>query len=262
MTTFAGKASTPWSVVAGHELRGLWLSAKGLTVLLGYTLLLSVMAFVAASEAQLNLLDARESVGIVVQMAIGLGTLAALVVSADTISGERERDTLEALLVTPVSRRALVIGKMVAASSMWLAGIVVALPYVLVLAQGPGVAADAIFVLIVAGSLVGVSLTALGMAISAVSMSNRVSLAAAVGILLVLAAPSQLPAVTARGVLGSILIAANPVSAGLKMAGLVLIDQETVASQWTLLISPVVAAILLTFVAIRLSNRVRLGGAR
>jgi ABC-2 type transport system permease protein len=100
------------------------------------------------------------------------------------------------------------------------------------------------------------------MAISAVSMSNRVSIAASVGLLLVFAAPSQLPAVTANGVLGSVLIAANPVSAGLKMAGLVLIDQETVASQWTLLISPVVAAILLTFVAIRLSNRVRLGGAR
>ena len=88
------------------------------------------------------------------------------------------------------------------------------------------------------------------------------SLAAAVGLLLVFAAPSQLPAVTANGVLGSFLIAANPVSAGLKLAGLVLIDQESLASHWTLLISPAVAAIVLSFVAIRLSSRVRLGGAR
>ncbi len=260
MTARSARAS--WIVIAVHELRGLWLSAKGLTVLFGYTILLSIMAFIAASEAQLNLLDARESVGIVVQMAIGLGTLAALVVSADAISGERERDTLEALLVTPVSRRALVIGKMVGASSMWLAGIVVAVPYVVAMANGPGVAADALFVLVVAGSLVGASLTALGIAISAVAMSNRVSLAAGVGVLLVFAAPSQLPAVTAKGALGAVLVAANPVSAGLKLAGLVLIDQETLASQWTLLISPVVAAVVLTYLAIRLSSRVRLGGAR
>jgi hypothetical protein len=145
---------------------------------------------------------------------------------------------------------------------MWMAGIVVALPYVVAMARGPGVAADALFVLVVAGSLVGISLTAVGMAISAVAMSNRVSLAAGVGLLLVFAAPSQLPAVTANGVLGSFLIAANPVSAGLKLAGLVLIDQESLASQWTLLISPVVAAVVLTYVAIRLSSRVRLGGAR
>lgn len=260
--TVGSRPQVSWVVIAVHELRVLWLSARGLTVLFGYTLLLSIMAFVAASEAQLNLLDARESVGIVVQMAIGLGTLAALVVSADAISGERERDTLEALLVTPVSRRALVIGKMAGASSMWMAGITVALPYVIAMARGPGVAADAMFVLVVAGSLVGVSLTAVGMAISAIAMSNRVSLAAAVGLLLVFAAPSQLPAVTANGVLGSFLIAANPVSAGLKLAGLVLIDQESLASHWTLLISPAVAAIVLSFVAIRLSSRVRLGGAR
>ena len=253
---------SPVMVVARYELRGLWLSAKGLTVLFGYVLLLSVLSYVAATDAALNLLDARESVGIVVQVAIGLSTLAALVVSSDMISGERERDTLEALLVTPIPRRALVIGKMAAASSMWLAGIVVAVPYVMALASGPGVMGDAIFVLLVAGALVGMALTAMGIAISAVSMSNRVSVAASVGILLILAAPSQLPAITAKGVLGSILIASNPVSAGLKLAGLVLIDQKPLGDHWNLLISPVVAVVLMTFLATRLSARVRLGGAR
>ena len=90
----------------------------------------------------------------------------------------------------------------------------------------------------------------------------RSRLAAAVGLLLVLAAPSQLPAVAADGVLGSVLIAANPVSAGLKLAGLVLIDQKPLSSQLHLLISPVVAAIVLTVLAVRLSRRIRLGGAR
>lgn len=257
-----GRSSSGWVVVAVHELRLLWLGPKGLTVLFAYTLLLSVMAFVAASEASLNLLDARESVGIVVQMAVGLGTLSALVVSADMISGERERDTLEALLVTPVSRRDIVVGKMVAACSMWLAAIIVALPYTIALAAGAGVIADAVFVLLGAGALVGVALTAFGVAVSSVAMSNRVSLAFAVGLLLVLAAPSQLPAFAAKGVLGSVLIAANPVSAGLKLAGLVLIDQKPISGQLHLLISPAVAVVLFTFLAVRLSGRIRLGGAR
>lgn len=257
-----GLFPSPTLVVARYELRTLWLSAKALTVLFGYALLLSVLSYVAATDAALNLLDARESVGIVVQVAIGLSTLAALVVSSDMISGERERDTLEALLVTPVPRRALVIGKLVAASSIWLSGIVVAVPYVISLASGPGVTGDAIVVLTVAGSLVGMALTAMGLAISSISMSNRVSIAAGVAILLILAAPSQLPAVTAKGVLGSVLIASNPVSAGLKLAGLVLIDQKPVSDHWNLLISPVVAAVVMTTLAIRLSSRVRLGGAR
>ncbi len=59
--------------------------------------------------------------------------------SADAISGERERGTLEALLVTPVGRRHIVVGKLLAATTMWMASLVVVLPLVLVMADGPGV---------------------------------------------------------------------------------------------------------------------------
>lgn len=251
-----------WIVVARQELADLWFSSKGLSVLLGFTLLLSVLAYLASADAGINLLDARESVGVIVQTAIGLGTLTALVVSADAISGERERGTLEALLVTPVARRDIVIGKLVAASTMWGAALVVALPYVVVMADGPGVAVDAVAVLIVAGTLVAAALTALGLAVSSLAMSNRVSLAVSVAVLLLLVAPSQLPAVKANGAMGAVLIKANPVSAGLQVAGNVLVKQRMWSDQWTLLVSPVVAAIAFTTLAIGLSSRLELGGSR
>ena len=250
------------TVVLGQEMRDLWSSMRGLVVIFGFSVLLSVMAFLAASDAELNLLDARESVGVVVQVAIALGALAALAVSADAISGERERGTLEALLVTPVPRRSLVIGKLLAASTIWIAALIVATPYVLVMANGPDVIADSMAVLLIVGSLVAAALTALGLAISAVTESNRVSIAASIGILLLLAAPSQLPAITSKSVLGSILIRANPVSAGLRLANEVLLNQRSWASQWTLLIAPAVAAVVLTLIAIALSSRLQLGGAR
>lgn len=258
----AGDGRAGWRVVLDQELRDLWLGAKGLVVLLGYTTLLSVVSYLAASDADLNLLDARESVGVVVRMAIGLGTLSALVVSADAISGERERGTLESILVTPLSRRDLVLGKLLSASTMWIAAMVVAVPYVVALANGPAVTSDALLTLIVVGTLVAAALTSLGMAISSISFSNRVSLATAIGTLLVLAAPAQLPGVTSKGVLGSILIKANPVSAGMKLANEILVSQRTWGSQWTLLISPVIATVVLTVVAVAMSNRLELGDSR
>ena len=251
-----------WMVIAHHELIDLWLSSKGLAVLFGFTSLLSVLAYLASANAGINLLDARQSVGIVVQTSIGLGTLAALVVSADAISGERERGTLEALLVTPVARRHIVIGKLLAATTMWVASLLVALPFVASLADGPGVALDAVAVLLVAGGLVAAALTALGLAISSMAVSNRVSLAASFATLLLLAAPSQLPAVKATGRLGSLFIEANPVSAGLRMADNVLVKQQAWASQLPYLVSPVVAAVLLTAIAISRSSRLELGGSR
>lgn len=269
MTSTSTKPSTTppnhtsaWRIVARQELTDLWAGRKGLTILFGFTVLLSVLAYLAAADAGIDLLDARESVGVIVQTAVGLGTLAALVVSADTISGERERGTLESLLVTPLARRDLVLGKLIAASTMWMAALVVAIPYIFVLASGPGVATDALLVLVVTSVLVGAALTGLGLAISSVSMSNRTSLAAAVATMLILAAPSQLPGVTANGALGAVLIRLNPVSAGLQLAKEVLINQNSWASQWSLLLSPLVAAVLFTTAAITLSGRIELGGAR
>lgn len=255
-------SARPWTVIARYELAELWLGAKGLAVLLAFTVLLAVLAYLASANAGINLLDARESVGIVVQSAIATGTLAALVVSADAISGERERGTLEALLVTPVPRRHLVVGKLLAANTMWIASLVVALPFVLVMANGPGVAGDAVAVLLVAGALVGAALTALGVAISAISTSNRVSLAASVVVLLLLAAPSQLPSLQSSATLGPLLVRINPVSAGLALANNVLVKQQAWWDQWALLVSPVVAAVLLTGIAVVLARRLELGGAR
>lgn len=260
--TTASPARPAWRVMARQELTDLWGSARGPTVLFGFTMLLSVLAYLASADAGINLLDARESVGVIVQTAVGLGTLAALVVSADAISGERERGTLEALLVTPLARRDMVLGKLLAVSTIWLAALVIALPYVAVMANGPGVASDAVVVLVVTGALVGSALTGLGLAISAVAMSNRVSLAAAIATMLVLAAPSQLPAVAANGTLGAILVKLNPVSAGLQLAKEVVVNQQPWSSQWDLLVAPLVAAVVFTGVAIGLSGRIELGGAR
>jgi ABC-2 type transport system permease protein len=251
-----------WTVMARHELVDLWSGGKGLSILFGFTLLLSILAYLASADASINLLDARESVGLIVKTSIGLGTLAALVVSADAISGERERGTLEALLVTPIPRRHIVVGKLLAATSVWIAALLVALPFVLVLADGPGVTTDALAVLAVAGSLAAAALTALGLAVSSVSLSNRTSLVASMATLLALAAPSQLPAVKANGTLGSLLIKLNPVSASLQLADNVLVKQQPWRDQLIFVLSPAVAAVVLTVIAVRLAGRLELGGSR
>ena len=95
------RSGNMWITVAGHEMRELWLAGRGLTILLTYSVLLSVLTFITAGNAELNLLDARETVSLVVKVVIAFGTLAALLASADAISGERERGTLEYLLLTP-----------------------------------------------------------------------------------------------------------------------------------------------------------------
>jgi ABC-type transport system involved in multi-copper enzyme maturation permease subunit len=78
---------------------------------------------------------------VVTALELGLICLLAPALTADLIAGERERRTLDLLLVTPLSRRQIVVGKLVAALGALLLLIVLALPIqaVAVLLGGVGV---------------------------------------------------------------------------------------------------------------------------
>jgi ABC-2 type transport system permease protein len=107
------------AVVARQELRDLWLGGRGLLLAFAFSVLLSAITYLAATNEALNFLERREAVNLALQVAVGVGGLLALLGAADAISGERERGTLECLLLTPAPRAALVAGKLVAALSLW-----------------------------------------------------------------------------------------------------------------------------------------------
>ena len=126
--TAQARSAADWIVVLQQELRDLWLGGRGLVLSFGFSLLLSVIAYLTATNEALNFLEQRESVSLTLQVAIAVGTLLALLAGADAVSGERERGSLETLLLTPVSRRQLATGKLLAAVSLWLAAFAISLP--------------------------------------------------------------------------------------------------------------------------------------
>ena len=103
-----------------------------------FSLLLSVIAYLVATNTELNFLEQREAVNLTLQVAVAVGALLALLAAADAISGERERGTLESLLLTPVAAARDRVGKLLAALSLWLAAFVVTVPYVWFLGRGVG----------------------------------------------------------------------------------------------------------------------------
>src|SRR5437899_4775458 len=164
MATVGSDARPPraWTVVARQELRDLWLGGRGLLLTLAFSGLLSVLSYLVATNKALNFLEQREAVNLTLQVAIAVGALLALVAAADAVSGERERRTLETLLLTPVPRLELLFGKLVAAFSLWLAAFAMTIPYVWFLGRGVGIVGDALAVGAVVGTLLAVFLVSLG----------------------------------------------------------------------------------------------------
>ncbi len=61
----------------------------------GSASLLSAMTYLAATNQAMNFLEQREAVNLTLQVGLAVGVLLTVVVSADAISGERERGTFE-----------------------------------------------------------------------------------------------------------------------------------------------------------------------
>jgi ABC-2 type transport system permease protein len=222
---------------------------------LAFSLLLSVLAYLVATNQALNFLEQRESVNLTLQVALAVGALLALLAAADTFSGERERGTLETLLLTPVSRLELVGGKLGAALTLWLAAFAITIPYVWFLGRGVGIVAVALATGVIVGTLLAVFLTSLGVVISVFARTNRVSLSLSLFVLLALFAPTQFPTGAQQGWAGDLLLRANPLTAGEHYVGKIVVDGHPWSQDAAWLISPLVAALLALGVAVFVGSR-------
>lgn len=247
-----------WTVVAGRELLDLWLSGRGLVLMLAHTALLSTTTYLVASNQELNFLEQREAVSLTLQVAVAVGSLLVVLAAADALSGERERGSLESLLLTPVPRHALIVGKGVAAFSLWLGAFALALPYLWWLGRDVGTFGTAVAGGLLVGSLLALALTGLGLLISAFSTSNAASLSLSFFLLLALYAPTQMPTASQRGWAGELLVRADPFTSGLLYLERLLVNSHSFGQNAGLLLSPVVAAVAAPVVVVLIAARVAL----
>lgn len=216
-----------WRTVFAQETRDVWLGGRALVMMLALSLLLGVLAFLLATDKELSLLAQKDMLNLTIQVSVAIGSLLGLLVAADAFSGERERNTLESLLLTPVSRWSLALGKLTAALALWIAAYVLTLPYLYVLSNGTGLFPLAALLAFIAGSLLAVGMASVGVAVSLVSRTNRASLGACLLFFLVLVAPTQLPATTRKGLVGDTIARANPMTSLATFVDKILVSNHT-----------------------------------
>ena len=240
----SGLGDPGWRIIASREIRDLWIGGRGPWLILGFSILLSAITYLTATNQVLNFLEQREAVNLALQVALAVGVLLTLVISADAISGERERGTWEGLLLAPISRRQIVMGKLVAALSMWAAAFVVSTPYVWVLGHGVSVLGSAFLLGLLIGTLVASALAALGLLISAASNTNKVSLSVSLLLLFALFAPTQLPSGPPSGWFGAALLRANPIGSAMHYISAVLVNGDSWSAGLSYLLAPLLTLAL------------------
>ena len=241
------KVTPPWLLVLRRELVDLWIGGKAFTLMLIYSLLLSGMVYVYSFNTELSLIPPKEATYEMLKNAMAVAIFVSLIIGADAFSGERGRATLESLLLTPASRRQVILGKFLAAFSIWPAAFLIAIPYLYVLAQGDAVLGPALFWGVVTGTILVIGHTALGMLVSFWSGTNKVSYFIALGIYAALLRPAELPG-NSTGPAGQFLQWINPMAAINHFLSKHLVNYRSLAEFWPWLVTAIVLAVAATSV--------------
>ena len=250
-----------WWLVFRRELIDLWIGGKAFNLILIYSILLGGMVYVYSFNTELSLIPPREAVYEMLKNAMAVAMFVGLIIGADSLSGERDRATLESLLLTPANRRQIIVGKFLAAFSIWPAAYVIAIPYLYVLAQGNEVLAPALFWGAITGTVLVIGYTGVGMLVSFWSSSNKVSYFISLGIYALLLVPAELPGKSA-GAAGQFLQWINPMAAVNHFLSKHLVNYRSVAEFWTWLTSSVVLAVGSLMVLLIIGSGLRLEAGR
>ena len=236
-------AESAWWVMMSRELADLWLGGKALYLILAFSILLGIESYVLATNFELSLFTPPQMVFEVLKTALQVSLLIGLIIGADSISGERERATLEGILLTPASRRQLLFGKFLAALSAWPVALVITIPFTVLLAQGSGVWGIALLWGIVVGLLLVPAFTAIGMIVSLWCNSNKTSFFIGLGIFLVFILMGQVLGTTQIGLWGQLLLWVNPIPSGFDFMSQLITGHGTFDEFWMSLESPLVFSI-------------------
>ncbi|HAL15679.1 MAG TPA: hypothetical protein DCP32_02665 [Anaerolineaceae bacterium] len=233
-----GRSLPAWWLIFTRELTDLWVGGKALTLILIYSVLLGIMVYVLSSNSELSLIPPKEMAYETLKNAMAVSLFIALIIGADSLSGERERATFEALLLTPASRRQIITGKFLSGISPWPIAFLIVIPYLNVVAQGDEILGPAILWGGITGTILATAYTGLGMLVSFFSNSNKTSYFVSLGIYILFLVPAQLPGRAQTGATGQFLQWVNPVAAVNHFLSKHLVNYRTLAEFWTWLIAP------------------------
>jgi ABC-2 type transport system permease protein len=240
----ASSAASTWWIVFVRELHELWIGGKAPILLFIFTILLGIMTFVLATNSELSLIPPQEMVYETLKAAIAVSLFIGLIIGADSISGERERATLESLLLTPTSRRQLVVGKFLAGISVWPVALAITIPYMSAISQGHEVFRHAVPWGAIVGTILAPTFTGIGMLASMWSNSNKTSLFVGLGLYVLFMLPTTLPGRANTGFMGNLLQQVNPIMATTHFLSKILVNNRLLSELWVWFLSPVLFAVL------------------
>lgn len=208
------------------ELKENLYALKGNIWLAVVALIFSIMSYSFVSVKELSLLAQTEVIVTMGKLIIVLALLITMILAAVTFSNEREESTLESLLLTPVTKLQLAIGKLIAVLTIGILVFIISLPYIITLSYGTGLVLRAILFIIITGSIITFSYASISVALSIILGSSKNSIITSIVFFILTALPSLLSTSIKKAGFGYVIDKISPISNTFNLMKAVIIQKQ------------------------------------
>ena len=240
----SASALPTWWLVFSKDATDLWIGGKAIFLVFIYTVVLGIVTYVVSNSA-VSASHIREMVYETVETVIEVSLFIGLIISADSLSGERDRNTLESLLLTSASRRQIIVGKFLAALTFWPVAFVLAIPPLKIFSQGSDIFGESLLWGGILGSIMVLVYVGLGMLVSFWSNTNKTSYVVSLGIYVMFLIPAEMPEAVQTGVVSKLLEWINPLAAVNHFFSKIILNNTSFSEALVWLEMPVAFAIII-----------------
>jgi ABC-type transport system involved in multi-copper enzyme maturation permease subunit len=240
----SASALPTWWLVFSKDATDLWIGGKALFLVFIYMVVLGIVTYMISNSA-FSASHVSEMVYETVETVIEISLFIGLIISADSLSGERDRNTLESLLLTSASRRQIVVGKFLAAITFWPVAFILAIPTLKIFSQGYDVFGQGLLWGGILGSIMVLVYVGLGMLVSFWSNTNKTSYVVSLGIYILFLIPTEMPEAVQNGVMSRTLEWINPLAAVNHFFSKIILNNTSFSEALVWLETPVAFAIII-----------------
>lgn len=212
------------------ELRESLYESKGLWMIAAVSVILTALCILATTIREASAFSQTDVLQYAIKAVLFLTLMVCMVLGASSFVAEREENTLESLLLTPISKLQLTLSKYVGSLLIGFVLLLVSVPYILAISAGSGLTASALFISFFCGLLTLLAFTGIAVMLSVLLESTKASILTSVLILLVLTFPAFLKGILKLSAVGRFFLSIDPIACCFNLMEKMLVDQVSVFS--------------------------------
>lgn len=226
------------------EIRENFYAMKSNIWLIIVTIVFSIMSYSFVSVKELSLLAQTEIIVTMGKLIVGLGLLVTIILASVSFSNEKEESTLESLLLTPIPKIQLAIGKLTGVLLIGILVFIISLPYIITLSYGTGLVMKTVIFILLIGSIVAFSYASISIALSILLGSSKNAIITSIIIFILTGLPSFLSTSIKKAGFGAVIEKISPLSNTFNLMKAVIIEKQGFAGMLKFIIPILIFSVL------------------